>query len=234
VVFDRSTLSPVALAITGALLLGCVEELPKEAGGASELPEASAASPADADLERLADWLTGSFSSAAQSKLDPDFLDIRIRAVRIWRGRDDGAWVYLEQAAADSLERPYRQRVYHVTRVSEDLFQSRVHALEDPLTHAGRWREEEPLAELAPESLLIREGCAVLLRLVNGPAYSGSTLGRLCSSELRGARYATSEVEVRAHGLISWDRGYDEAGTQVWGAEKGPYVFDRIDPGTRE
>jgi hypothetical protein len=25
--------------------------------------------------------------------------------------------------------------------------------------------------------------------------------------------------------MISWDRGYNDAGEQVWGAEKGGYIF---------
>ena len=28
--------------------------------------------------------------------------------------------------------------------------------------------------------------------------------------------------------LLSWDRGFDAAGKQVWGAEKGPYEFLRV------
>ena len=31
-----------------------------------------------------------------------------------------------------------------------------------------------------------------------------------------------------AASLASWDRGFDEAGVQVWGATEGPYVFDRL------
>ena len=57
-------------------------------GCAGQEPERAVASqPGDTELDRLADWLTGSFSSAAQSRLDPDYFDIRIHAVRIWRER---------------------------------------------------------------------------------------------------------------------------------------------------
>ena len=41
--------------------------------------------------------------------------------------------------------------------------------------------------------------------------------------------YATSEVTVSSDRIASWDRGYDQAGSQVWGAEKAAYVFDRIE-----
>ncbi len=28
--------------------------------------------------------------------------------------------------------------------------------------------------------------------------------------------------------MVSWDRGWDDAGTQFWGAEKGGYEFARV------
>lgn len=209
--------------IGAGLLLACLFSL----GCAGDPPVADTGP--DESLLRLADWLTGSFSSAEQAERDENYFDIRIHAVRIWNDRDDGAWIYLEQAAADSLDRPYRQRVYHVTRIADDLFESRVLALEEPLRYAGHWQEDQPLAELTPGDLLIRDGCSVLLREIDSTSFAGSTLGRLCTSNLRGARYATSEVEIQAGSLTSWDRGYDAGGTQVWGAVDGPYVFDRVE-----
>ncbi len=43
----------------------------------------------------------------------------------------------------------------------------------------------------------------------------------------QGASYATSEVTLDEVALESWDRGYDDTDTQVWGATQGPYVFIR-------
>jgi hypothetical protein len=42
---------------------------------------------------------------------------------------------------------------------------------------------------------------------------------------LKGASYATSEVVIYSDKLISWDRGWNDEGKQVWGAQKGGYVF---------
>ena len=61
----------------------------------------------------------------------------------------------------------------------------------------------------------------------SGPVWTGSTAGKECGSDLRGASYATSEVTISSSTLESWDRGYDAADKQVWGAEKGPYIFAR-------
>lgn len=55
----------------------------------------------------------------------------------------------------------------------------------------------------------------------------GGTIGRACASGLRGAAYATSDVVVGPGRIASWDRGFDAAGIQVWGAENGAYVFLR-------
>lgn len=183
---------------------------------------------ADPDLDRLAEWMTGSFSSEAQAAEDPDFRHIVLHMARIWKQRGDGIWLYVEQAAAESAGSPYRQRVYHVRRVGEDLFASSVFTFENPLSRAGAWRDESPLADLSPEDLEARQGCTIYLLERSDGAFEGSTLGRLCRSELRGATWASSEVVIDAEGMVSWDRGFDDAGAQVWGAEKAGYRFERM------
>ena len=60
------------------------------------------------------------------------------------------------------------------------------------------------------------------------PAFTGGTIGDGCASTLSGADHATSEVRVEADAIRSWDRGFNASGTQVWGAESGPYEFIRI------
>lgn len=185
------------------------------------------------DLDQLVSWMAGSFSSAAQAATDDSFFDVRLHMTPIWTGRTDGRWFYVEQAVADSQDRPYRQRVYRVRRVAPDLYESAVYSLPDPDVAIGAWRLEDPLVDLAPAELTPRTGCEILVRR-RGDAYVGSTLGRLCPSDLRGASFATSDVRLDAAGLVSWDRGFDAAGTQVWGARTGGYVFERIDPSAEE
>ena len=55
------------------------------------------------DLARLTAWMTGTFSSEAQAKDDPDYYAIRMVLVPIWTERDDGPWFYVEQAAFASM-----------------------------------------------------------------------------------------------------------------------------------
>lgn len=192
-----------------------------------------AGSSSDAELERLADWMTGSFSSAAQAERDREYFDIRLEMVEIWTDQDDAAvWLYVEQATATSIERPYRQRVYRLTRTGENEFTSAVFELPgDPLAFGG-WHQTPDLFNetLGPGDLTEMTGCAVLLTFdADAQAYVGATAIGTCESTLRGADYVVSEVTVLPDRLLTWDRGFDGAGQQVWGAVSGGYEFVRIE-----
>ncbi len=181
-------------------------------------------------LADLTTFLTGSFSSRAQALADPEnFADIRLRAVPIWPERGDGVWLYVEQAAAEALERPYRQRVYRLAVAEGDTFTSEVFTLPgEARRFAGAWREADPLRSLTPDDLTARVGCTITLRRRADGAFSGGTSGVDCASDLRGASYATSEATLHPDRLETWDRGFDDTGKQVWGATKSGYVFERV------
>lgn len=182
------------------------------------------------DVCELTAYLTGSFSSAAQAAADPDhYYDIRLRMVPIWEYRDNGPWLYVEQAAADSLDRPYRQRIYQLIPTPEGTIRSVVYELPgDPLLYAGAWIEPARLNAFEPEDLVRRQGCELVLRRKSDGSYVGGTIGKECASRLRGAKYATSEAVIRADEMITWDRGFSATDEQVWGALKGGYVFKKI------
>jgi len=180
------------------------------------------------DINALAALMQGSFSSEEQSLNDSDYYDIRLHMKRIWNDRTDGIWLYVEQAVAQMEEKPYRQRVYRVDQLKDGSFISEVYEMEDPLRFAGVWKSDNPLTQLSPDSLKKKVGCTVYLSLADDGSFTGGTRGADCPSELRGASYATSEVRIDTEGLKTWDRGYDKDGKQVWGAEKGGYIFKRI------
>lgn len=181
----------------------------------------------ETDLDTLAAWMTGQFSSQEQSLKDSAYYDIRLVMTRIWPERTDGYWLYVEQAMAQVQERPYRQRVYHVTHVGEDIFESAVYTIDTPDSFAGAWKDRSRLAALTQSRIHPRTGCEIILRK-RGGSFVGSTLGRLCGSDLHGASFATSEVSILPDRLISWDRGFDEDGAYIWGAAKEGYVFMKV------
>lgn len=209
-------------------LCGAVAVVGVLAGCQSPGP-AQRAAPANQDLQTLTEWMSGSFSSAEQSARDPvNYFDIRLHMVPIWTDRDDGPWLYVEQAAVRDLERPYRQRVYHLVARPDGTIASVVYVLPgDPLRFAGAWRQPQRLGELSPDDLALRAGCELILRRQADGTFAGSTVNENCPSTLRDAAYATSEATVSATALVTWDRGFDENGQQVWGAVEGGYIFKR-------
>lgn len=192
-------------------------------------PAAAASPPSqEAQLEELASWMAGSFSSQEQSRQCKDYLDIRLHMARIWPGRSDGCWLYVEQAAAATADKPYRQRVYHVAMQPDGGFRSDVFDLGAFAPHfAGAWSTPEKFDHFEESQLGACEGCSIFLRRTAADVYAGSTQGDGCLSTLKGATHATSEVTISSDRLVSWDRGFDAAGKQVWGPDSGGYVFRR-------
>jgi len=214
-----------ALLAGGVFLLLSAGALPGAAGCACER---SALRSAGGEFRELTDWLTGSFSSAAQAAADSAFYDIRLQMTRIWHHRSDAYWLYVEQAVAGHEARPYRQRIYRVTPCSPGLFQSAVYRLPGEARFIGAGGSPGIFIALTPDSLSERTGCAIYLRRRDRETFVGETVGRECPSSLHGATFATSEVTLTRDLLTSWDRGFDDAGEQIWGAVKGGYRFRRV------
>jgi len=181
-------------------------------------------------LDTVVAWMTGSFSSAAQAAADPEFLDIRLEMAPIWPGAGTVRWLYVEQAAGDRLETPYRQRVYRLREIEKGLVESEIYTIADSERLVGAGHDVAVRGRLTPGDITLREGCTVYLKWT-GDSYAGGTLGTLCASDLRGAAYATTLVTLGDGRLESWDRGFDAGGHQVWGSEKGAYVFVRDQAG---
>ena len=180
------------------------------------------------ELLKLAAYMEGSFSTQKQSINDTNYFDIRLQMKRIWKDRTDGIWLYVEQAVSTAQQKPYRQRVYHVTQIGKNKFESAVYTMENPLRFAGDYKKDNALSGLTPDSLKSRDGCSVFLTKNKKGYYVGATKGKDCPSDLRGAKYATSEVKVYRNKIISWDRGWGEKDEQIWGATNGGYIFNKL------
>jgi CpeT protein len=180
-------------------------------------------------LEHLTVFLTGSFSNAEQARGDQNFRATTLHISPIWTDRADGPWLYLEQALADAPAHPYRQLVYQLATRPDHSLEVRIFELPDPIAATGAWKDPALLSKLAPTNLVPRAGCTQILRLQSGGTFQGGTEGQGCTSTLRGASYSTVEVSVSNLQIITWERGYNAAGTQVWGSIHGGYVFKRVE-----
>ncbi len=175
-------------------------------------------------LEQLAYTMAGSYTSAAQAQADSSYFEVELEMVRIWPKRRDGAWFYVEQATTASKEKPYRKRVYHLREVNDSTFITRILTIKSGAAFFGAYKDPVKLAKLSPDSLVALEGCDITLHR-RGNTYVGSTEQGRCPSTREGASYTTSEVVLGADRMVSWDRGWDATGAQVWGATQGGYIF---------
>jgi len=178
------------------------------------------------DLRKVKSMMCGTFDSRAQAMQDSaNYYEIHLHMEPIWEERSDGFWLYVEQAMVSALERPYRQRIYHVHLSADTAILSEVYELHKPSRFAGAWKEKNLLANINPDSLLLKNGCAIVMKKNSDGSFSGKTGDKTCPSNLRGASFTSSEVTLSENQMISWDRGFDATGKQVWGAQKGGYIF---------
>jgi len=180
----------------------------------------------DSELEELYSLMQGSFNSETQAKADSTYYNISLHMYPIWK--QQGHYLYVEQAINSMQDKPYRQRVYQVTRVNDTLFKSAIYTLPNDSLWIGKWKDPNSFKSIKPEDLVLREGCEVYLERLGENHYKGATGEKTCGSTLRGASYATSEVEITSGRVASWDRGFDAQDNHVWGADKAGYIFDQL------
>ncbi len=187
---------------------------------------AGAVRPADDELATLALGMTGSFDSLAQVEADlaaaAPYTHLRavthIRPVQIAGLTAAGAHTFdVEQAAADSLERPYRQRVYLLTR-RDGVLVNRIFRITEPQRFAGAHARPEVLAGLTTEQLPLEPGCDLICTRVTEGLYSGiAGLNGTCPTTWRGAAYTISQVLMTPHSITFLDQGFGTQGNHVWG-----------------
>ena len=180
-------------------------------------------------LDHLTIFLTGAFSSTDQARGDQNFRDATLHIAPIWTDRTDGPWLYLEQALTDAPAHPYRQSIYQLVARPDGALEVRIFELPDPIAATGAWKDPTLLAPLTAGNLVSREGCTLILRLQPDGSFKGGTEGKGCSNTVRGASYSTTETTVTFQQLITWERGYNAAGAQVWGSVHGGYVFKKAE-----
>jgi hypothetical protein len=155
--------------------------------------EAQAAAARRADVESVASMLIGSFTSEAQAAESKDHIDVRIESVRVWEDRQDGIWIYFEQAAASTLTNPYRQRIYRLFVQPNGIVVVEVYELPgEPLRFAGAWRRMELLKDVSPKSLILKDGCQLALQKASEEA-----LGFVVDADLAKESSRLQSLQIR-------------------------------------
>jgi hypothetical protein len=178
-------------------------------------------------LDAFVELMAGTYTSKAQSLKDTSYFNINLVMHPIWKGQSSTErWLYVEQAAANTLEKPYRQRVYKLEYIGNNTYTSEIYTIKNQENFIGLQTSKTKEEQLTLQDIELKEGCTVTLTQ-KGNAYIGGTEDAKCPSELRGAKYATTKITLQKNKLISWDQGFDATGKQVWGATKGGYIFEK-------
>jgi len=184
--------------------------------------------PVDAAAE-VAALLTGRFDSSAQAARDRQYFPVQLHACPVTLPALGEQVVYVEQAMLSSVDAPYRQRLYVVSGDASEVV-SAVFQLDAPEQVIGvcDFSEADRNRVLSNQYASQLPGCAVVLQ-ADTDGWSGGTVEDACKNDYAGATWASSEVRLTSTAIESWDRGYNDAGTQVWGATAGGYIFDRVE-----
>lgn len=195
--------------------------------GAIVLP-GGCATLAPRDAETLAGLMTGTFSSRDQAAQDHRYEAYQITAGPIWPTRADGPWLYLEQAAAEKPDAPYRQRVYHLTDLGDGAVRVDMFTLKAPRQAQGA--QANAGAMIAQGDLEPLPGCDLTFRRGADGIWRGTTRDTDCRNTYKNSAYMVSRAEIDGAGWMNWDRGFGADGALVWGPAAGGYQFKRRPP----
>jgi hypothetical protein len=182
-----------------------------------------------ADAETLAGFMSGAWTSARLAARDSDYLDIRTVNVRIWQSdqRVSGPWFYTESARPSAPETPYRQNVFNLVAQEDGSVHAYQYRVREPARFAGAALRASQPEGLALDDLIPLPGCTLVWRRNGEGRFAGAMRDRQCRNTFRGATWMDGSSWATADQLYTWDRGMDEAGTQIWGPARAGYLFER-------
>ncbi|KAF3790477.1 Chromophore lyase [Nymphaea thermarum] len=128
----------------------------------------------------------------------------------------------------------FEQRFYMVKPCSKEMKcdvevgSYAIRDVEEYKNFCERPKSQRPQAEEVIEDIAEHLNTIHLSRCQRGKRclYEGSTPPGGFPNSWNGASYCTSELAILRNGEVhTWDRGYNDDGTQVWGGKAGPYEF---------
>jgi len=170
----------------------------------------------------------GSFTSEVQAKQDARYDAITWHIAEIWPDDDpDVRWLYTE-SWMPGAPAPYMQRVSRLRQEADGTIGARRYTLPEAPRFVGAWRDPSKFASLNPADLAELQGCDAVIAQAGAGRFEGSTHGVRCRNSSKGASYAISQSVLTADEMVNWDRGFDAAGSLVWGPAAGGYRFRRV------
>lgn len=181
--------------------------------------------------EDVAARLEGVMDTSAQAAANPKAPRVQMTTCRVQvtdaATTDSPIFLYQEQAMADTVGKPYRQRFLHITpsRYSK-MVQSVSFKPAAPASWIGLCSKPEVDRRLQTRALG-QVVCRVFLRR-SGNDYIGDTPADGCPANVRGAVRIKNHIVLYPNGMDTRDRGFDAKGQQVWGAKSDAYEFRKL------
>jgi hypothetical protein len=188
--------------------------------------------PLEQQVEVIATRLEGVMSTAAQSSANPKAPNVRMTTCRVTLIAVNEVLpsktivLYQEQALDKELAKPYRQRFL---QLSASPTSQSVRSRSFKPASSTAWVNfcNKPTADRSVQPRDIGTAvCSVFLRR-SGDDYVGNTPVDGCPANVRGAVKIKNHIVLHPDGMDTWDRGFDAAGKQVWGAKAESYQFRR-------
>ena len=179
------------------------------------------------ELDELAAYLSGSFSSKEQSETEKGYANVNLINIPIWPDKEGGIWLYSETLSGDNNDIIYLQRILHITKYDSISYRSVAYMLPHAKSFKHGWKDITVFDTLTEEDLTPREGCDVYYRKKTSSIFTGKTDDQTCLSHMKGVKYIINTTVLGANKITVWDRGYNKEGQQTWGKIEGPYKFLR-------
>lgn len=182
----------------------------------------------ETQVNEVVNHLVGMMDTSAQTQGNPQAPNVRMTTCIIElsgvENEINSVYLYQEQALNDKLKEPYRQRFLEISSVeNENTIESTAFRAIQPQRWINFCDRPENQRNVNLDDLG-EAVCRVSLRKLM-TIYIGETPSEGCPTNMGGAVRMTNTVILHSQGMDTYDRGFDEQGNQVWGAENEGYQF---------
>lgn len=190
--------------------------------------------------EDFAGHAVGAWSSEAQSA-DPAYDNVYSETIRIFPGREDGAWLLQQNWIIGTSPDPGWTRddmantapYFQVVIQIRDIGGGEVHTTtwrlaDDDARAATRQISPHAIDGLSrfTEDMLGEVACMGRMQRIADGFWEGAAT---CPNGYKGGVKVDSRSIRTPDTYVNWDRGFDASGKHIWGPASGGYIFKRKD-----